>query len=481
MHLFQKAHAVNGTGAISTQGLVMEGSAVALMLFKPILWILLGHGEHITVTRDFGKDGSRRDIGTLGIALDNTAGRKLNAGITITVNQDEIRLRIKPGDGAVHGEESCIEDIQGFNFFHRGKGDTIRQGRVDDNIVKLVPFFGGKLFGVIKAEDFELFEGGQAGGYRPADRGPGDGQVSQLSEVAEGVRYLNWSVPCYLLLGLTTVATCIIRNVGHVRLPLYTSIGAFFINIFFNWVFIFGKLGAPAMGIAGAALGTLISRVFECSVICGYMFFKDQVLAYRFRDLFEKCSDLLREFIKITVPSIVSDVLLGLGTSLTTAVGGRISQAFMSGNSITAVVQQGIIIFTSAMGQSSQIIIGNTLGEGRKEKTQTQAYTFMTIAFGLGILAGILIFALAPVILSGYHLSAGTQDVAMELLHAQALMAVVMIPASVGGKGILRGGGDVVRRCKRRGTFLSAAPVIKKEHPQRCPFFYFVSVARTDF
>ena len=260
--------------------------------------------------------------------------------------------------------------------------------------------------------------------------------------IAEGIYYLNWSVPCYLLLGITTVVTCILRNIGHVRLPLYTSIGAFFVNVFFNWVFIFGRLGAPEMGIAGAALGTTISRAFEFVVICGYMFFRDRVLAYRIRDLFSKCSDLLSEFMKITVPSIISDVLLGLGNSLTIAVGGRISQAFMSGISITSVVQQGIIIFTSAMGQSSQMIIGNTLGEGKKKETQVQAYTFMLIAFGLGIASGVLILLFMPAIIASYQLSEGTSQVARQLLYAQAIMAVTMIPASVGGKGILRGGGD---------------------------------------
>ena len=260
--------------------------------------------------------------------------------------------------------------------------------------------------------------------------------------IAEGIYYLNWSVPCYLLLGITTVVTCILRNIGHVRLPLYTSIGAFFVNVFFNWVFIFGRLGAPERGIAGAALGTTISLAVEFVVICGYMFFRDRVLAYRIRDLFSKCSDLLREFMKITVPSIISDVLLGLGNSLTIAVGGRISQAFMSGISITSVVQQGIIIFTSAMGQSSQMIIGNTLGEGKKKETQVQAYTFMLIAFGLGIASGVLILLFMPAIIASYQLSEGTSQVARQLLYAQAIMAVTMIPASVGGKGILRGGGD---------------------------------------
>ena len=61
---------------------------------------------------------------------------------------------------------------------------------------------------------------------------------------------------------------------------------AFFINVFFNWVFIFGNLGAPRMEIAGAALGTLIARVFELVFICGFFFWKDKHIEYRIRHLF---------------------------------------------------------------------------------------------------------------------------------------------------------------------------------------------------
>ena len=64
--------------------------------------------------------------------------------------------------------------------------------------------------------------------------------------------------------------TIVLRSAGKVKIPLYTSIGAFFINVTANYIFIFGKLGAPRMGVAGAAVGTLIARGFEFTVTVSY-------------------------------------------------------------------------------------------------------------------------------------------------------------------------------------------------------------------
>ena len=57
--------------------------------------------------------------------------------------------------------------------------------------------------------------------------------------IAEGVLYYKWMIPCYLLQGLSLTCTIVLRSVGQVKIPLYSSIGAFFVNIFFNYVFIF--------------------------------------------------------------------------------------------------------------------------------------------------------------------------------------------------------------------------------------------------
>ena len=84
-----------------------------------------------------------------------------------------------------------------------------------------------------------------------------------------GSIYFKWSIITYFFLGTSLVTTIVLRSVGQVRLPLFVSIGAFFVNLLANYTFIFGKFGAPRMEVAGAALGTLIARIFEAGMILG--------------------------------------------------------------------------------------------------------------------------------------------------------------------------------------------------------------------
>lgn len=260
--------------------------------------------------------------------------------------------------------------------------------------------------------------------------------------IAEGIRYLRWALPCFFLAGFSLTTTVVLRNLGKMHVPMLVSVGAFFINIFFNWVFIFGKLGAPEMGVAGAALGTLISRSFEFLVICGYFFFYDKVAHFRLRDILAPCGDLLPEFLRISLPVMISDTLLGLGNSVSMSIVGHISDAFMSANTITNVTQQITTVFTAGLGQSAVIITGNTLGRGEREKAQAQGVTFTLLGFLLGAACGGIILLISPGVVGSYKITPETYAIAMELMRAVACIVVFMAPASILTKGVLRGGGD---------------------------------------
>ena len=71
--------------------------------------------------------------------------------------------------------------------------------------------------------------------------------------ITAGASYLRWSVLTYLLLGISLDLTLVLRSVGKAVVPLICSSIGFLSNLFFNWVFIFGKMGAPRMEVAGAA------------------------------------------------------------------------------------------------------------------------------------------------------------------------------------------------------------------------------------
>ena len=260
--------------------------------------------------------------------------------------------------------------------------------------------------------------------------------------IGYGVLYLRWLIPTYFCIGLSLTCTIVLRSVGQVRIPLLSSIFAFFVNIFFNWVFIFGHLGAPRMEIAGAALGTLIARLFELVFICGYFFFKDKKIAYRIKDICMKCGDLTRQYFRVCIPVLISDGLLALGNNAVAMVMGRIGKTFVAANSVTTIVQQLSSVLTQGVANASGIMTGHTMGEGDMEKAQRQGYTFLGLGFALGCVAAGLILLLRGPIIDYYKVSEETKLIAWELMDAIGFIVVFQAMNSILTKGVLRAGGD---------------------------------------
>ena len=165
------------------------------------------------------------------------------------------------------------------------------------------------------------------------------------------------------------------------------------------------------MEVEGAGVGTLIARVFEFSLICGYFLFVDRKIGYRLKDLRMKCNSLIKDYVSISIPVFVSDSLLALGTSAVAMVMGRIGTGFVSANSITVVTQQ-------------------------------QAWTFLILGLVVGILGGGLIKVLSRPIIGLYNITPEMAQIAGELMDAIAFIVIFQSMNSILTKGVLRGGGD---------------------------------------
>lgn len=266
--------------------------------------------------------------------------------------------------------------------------------------------------------------------------------TSDPDVIREGIGYFRWSIPCYWLLGFALTTTIVLRSIGQVRIPLVCSIIAFFINIGANWVFIFGKLGAPAMGVQGAALGTLISRIFEFSFICGYFLFVEKKVGYRIQNVLMKCGDLVGEYMRISIPVLISDTLLGLGNNAVAMVIGRLGANFVSANAITTVTMQLSTVFIQGMSNASAIITGHTLGQGQVERAQKQGYTFLGLGAAIGLVGGVLIAAISDLVISCYDITPETKGIAEQLMLAIGFIVFFQAINSILTKGVLRGGGD---------------------------------------
>ena len=258
-----------------------------------------------------------------------------------------------------------------------------------------------------------------------------------------GVVYFRYSVLTYFFVGISLVVTIVLRSVGQVLYPLVVSIVAFAVNLCMNYIFIFGKFGAPKMGVAGAALGTLIARIVECTLILTYLFIFDKKICFRVKDLFMKTRSLLREYIRVSIPVLISDGILAIGTNSVAMVIGHLDETFIAANAITSVTQQLSTVVISGVSQAGAIVTGITLGEGDKEKTMRQGYQFFRLGLFLGLLSAAFIFFFSDMIIGFYkNASPETAETAKHLMDAICLIIVFQGTNSIMTKGVIRGGGD---------------------------------------
>lgn len=261
--------------------------------------------------------------------------------------------------------------------------------------------------------------------------------------IAQGAIYFKYSVITYFFLGSSLVCTIVLRSVGQVKLPLLVSVGAFFVNLGANYTFIFGHFGAPRMEVAGAALGTLIARIFEAVCIVGYLFLKDKRISFKPGHLFMDTKILEKEYIRICIPVLISDGILALGSNSVSMVIGRLGGAFVAANAITAVTQQLSTVVIQGVSQAGAIVTGQTLGSGDREQTMSQGYMFLGLGLGLGLISAIFITAFKTPIISYYkNVSPEAVAIAHKLMLAISLIIIFQATNSIMTKGVLRGGGD---------------------------------------
>ena len=279
---------------------------------------------------------------------------------------------------------------------------------------------------------------------------------NNLEIIRRGVDYLRYSVITYFFLGTSLTVTIVLRSVGQALFPLFVSIGALFVNLIANYTFIFGHFGAERMEVKGAALGTLIARIFEAVMIVGYLLIVDKRIQFRIKDMFMKTGTLIREYIRISIPVLISDGILALGNTSVAMVIGHLGSEFTSANSITAVTQQMSTVGVQGVCQAGAIVTGQTLGQGDRKKTMRQGWMFFGLGLALGLLAAGIILIIKNPVVNGYNVSANTKALANRLMIAISIILVFQATNSIMTKGVLRGGGDTKMLMLMDNVFLWA-------------------------
>lgn len=260
--------------------------------------------------------------------------------------------------------------------------------------------------------------------------------------ITAGISYLRIIGWCYIFFGLSNTLLTTIRSVGIVRIAVVDSVFSLICNITLNYILIFGHLGFPAMGIRGAAIATVITRIGDAIIVVGYILFIDKKLHFKVRDVLDFDRTLLKNYLKNGLPVAFNEVFWSVGISIQSMVLGRLGADVVSASQIASIVQQFSTVLIFGVANAAAIIIGNDIGAGLMERAQQRVRWFRVISVVLGLLAAGIVLLISGPVVSFYNVPGETKELAMNMLRELSVIVFFISQTGIGVVGLLRGGGD---------------------------------------
>ncbi len=261
--------------------------------------------------------------------------------------------------------------------------------------------------------------------------------------IEQAVLYLDIIKHTYLMFTLSTIILAILRSVETVKIGFYVSLSSFAINILLNYALIFGKFGAPEMGIRGAAIATLISRLIELIVTVIYLLFIDKKLKIKIKDLFIIDKQMVRDYFKTGLPLMMSSVSWGIAMSIQGAIIGRLIESAIAANSIATTIFQVATVICYASSNAACVLIGKTIGENKPmEIIKKRSKNLQLIFLAIGVVSSGILLLTKNLIIDFYNAAPETIDITNQFIW---VLAVTIIGTSYEAPalcGIVSGGGE---------------------------------------
>lgn len=266
--------------------------------------------------------------------------------------------------------------------------------------------------------------------------------TTEQAIIAEGVEYLRVIRFTYLFFAMTQILLATLRSVEVVKIALGLSIVTFFVNCGINYVLIFGRFGAPALGTTGAAIGTLVARIVEFLILLVFLGKKEKILRIRFKDYLVMDHLLLKDFLKVVTPMLLIQGLWGLNTALQTVILGHMTAAAIAANSAASTLF--LLVKSAAVGASAtaSVMIGKTIGTGDMELVKIYAKKMQKLFVVIGLVSGTFLFFIRIPVLSLYNMNPETMEMANVFLMILSVVCVGMSYQMPTNTGIIRGGGS---------------------------------------
>jgi putative MATE family efflux protein len=257
-----------------------------------------------------------------------------------------------------------------------------------------------------------------------------------------GASYLVLAAFSYPFIAVSNTYVAMLRAVGQVKAPVLISSVTILINIVLNYTLIFGKFGAPAMGVAGAAVATLTARAVEMLALLSVVYVGRAPIACRPRELFGYPAGFVKKFFVTSAPVIANEFTWGLGVTMYSLAYGRMGNGAVAAITVATTIQDIMAVLFQGLGAAASVILGNEMGAGKLAQAERDAKSFLILQFLLSVAVACLCAATRGQVIALYRVTGEVaRDVSRCLLVFSLYMPCKMFNyANI--VGVLRSGGD---------------------------------------
>ena len=255
-------------------------------------------------------------------------------------------------------------------------------------------------------------------------QGEGDPRDALLTQ-GYGLAYFRVMLPGLIPFALCNAYSSTLRETGQTIVPMVGGVAAVGVNLVLNYILIFGKFGAPALGVQGAAIATVASRYVELAIVAGWTHLNRQknpfiVGAYRSMRI---PKTLLRGIAVKGMPLLLNEFLWSSGMAVLNQCYSTCGLNVVPAMNISSTIYSlGSVVFL-AMGNAVGIIMGQMLGAGRTEEEVRDANRkLFTVSVASGVVFGGLVVAVSGLFPLLYDTTDDVRGLAAQLICISAVM-----------------------------------------------------------
>ncbi len=252
----------------------------------------------------------------------------------------------------------------------------------------------------------------------------GKEQLDLAATLGFGRAYLRVMLLQMPLFALCQVYSGTLRETGETLLPMKAGIIAVFVNLIFNYILIFGKLGLPALGVVGAAVATVIARVVECAIVLCWTHRHSARCSFvvgLYRSL-RVPAPLAKRMLRLGLPLLVNEFLWSGGMTTLNQCYSLRGLEVISALNISSTISNLFFCAFIAMGNAISILIGQLLGAGELERAVDEDRKLIAFSVVLSLLVGGIMAAVAPLVPQIYNTTDSVKALACDLLLVGAAM-----------------------------------------------------------